>query len=196
MKKISIFLLLAFAVASSLNAQTKTTSKKPNWGLKTGINFSNLRVENGTDADWKTGLVFGAFFKIRAGQNFQIQPEFLYSSMGGEITSGSNTGKLRLNYFSIPVMARYQWKPKLALLAGPQIDMLIQAKRKTINNSLLKETNNYKESSFNITAGFEYWPSHCLGLSTRYIYGLSNVAAVGATPLKNQGVQLTAAVKL
>lgn len=196
MKKISFFILLTLVAAAAVQAQKTAAGKKLNWGIKTGINVSNLRVENGINSDWKTGLAIGTFFRINAGKKFQIQPEFLYSSMGGEVSDGNGTGKIRLNYFSIPVLAKYQWKNKLAIIAGPQIDMLIQAKRKSSTDQLSKVTANYKESSFNVTAGFEYWPSNCFGFSTRYIYGLNNVNAVGTTEMKNQGIQLMAAIKL
>lgn len=195
MKKIFLFALISAATFISVHAQN-TTKKKAGWGVKTGINLSNLRVENGNNSDWKTGLVVGTFFRIAAGKSFQIQPELLYSSMGGEVTDANGTGKVRLNYFSIPVLAKYQWKKKLAFVAGPQLDMLIQAKRKSNGNEISKVTANYKEASFGVTGGFEFWPAHCIGLSTRYIYGLSNVNAVGLTDMKNQGVQLAVAVKL
>ena len=195
MKKISFLILLSFACATLLNAQKKLTSKKLNWGAKIGVNSSNLRMENGEDSKWKQGLAAGFFFQFNVTKNWQIQPEVLYSSMGGEVNDANGNGNIRLNYFSLPVLAKYNWKTKLAFIAGPQIDMLIQAKRKSSNSQLTKVTNSYNESSFNVTGGLEYWPWHCLGISTRYIYGLSKVNTSGTSEIKNQGVQFTAAVK-
>lgn len=202
MKKFFAFILLITATAISVHAQ-KLTAKKLAWGFKTGINYSNLRVEDGTAYDWKTGLVVGAFFKIRGSHTFSLQPEFLYSSMGGKTGTGNSETKLRLNYFSIPVLAKYKVAEKLAVVAGPQIDILIGAKTKNKSNMFTGVSDNYREYSFNATGGVEFWPSHCFGLSVRYIYGLTNINPASSTTTgtnaqnsKNQGVQLTAAIKL
>lgn len=203
MKKISSFILLATIATVTAQAQ-QLTPKKLVWGIKTGINFSNVRVEDGLDSDWKTGLAVGAFFIFTCHDKFSIQPEFLYSSMGGRELAGNGGSSLRLNYFSIPVLARFQVKNKLAIVAGPQIDILIQAKTKSISNQFDKVTDNYREYSFNGTAGFEFWPTHCFGMSARYIYGFTNLTPKSLNTtggnilpnIKNQGVQITAALKL
>jgi hypothetical protein len=197
MKKISFLILIITLVATSSQAQEGSiTKKKSAWGIKTGVNISNIRTEDGADGDWKTGLATGVFFTIKAGNKFSIQPEFLYSSMGGKSVVANSETSLRLNYFSLPVLAKFQVKNRLAVVVGPQVDVLIQAKTKGSSNQFTKVTDNYRENSFNATAGFEFWPSHCFGLTARYIYGLNNIAAAGSTELKNQGVQIMAAVKL
>ncbi|HZH67532.1 MAG TPA: porin family protein [Flavisolibacter sp.] len=204
MKKISFFILMTALVAATVQAQNSMIKKKGNWGIKTGLNLSNIRTEDGPDSDWKTGLAAGVFFTIKAGSKFSIQPEFLYSSMGGKnvVNNLGNTGfditgsSLRLNYFSLPLLAKFQVKNRFAVVAGPQVDVLIMAKTKSSTNQFSKVTDNYRENSFNATAGFELWPSHCFGLTARYIYGLNNIAATGIANLKNQGVQIMAAVKL
>lgn len=188
MKK--IFLLILAANALTLVQAQKT--KNFSWGYKIGINGSNLRTENGSE-DWKTGLATGLFFNVKLANNLSLQPEALYSSMGARNMNGGGSS-LRLNYFSLPVVAKYTICKNLSVLAGPQIDMLIQAKAKSSNNSFTKITDEFKESSFNLTGGVEYWPAKCLGFSGRYIYGLSNIALLG-NELKNSGVQVMAAVR-
>lgn len=187
-----LFTPMVICIAIASQAQNNT-SKKLDWGYKLGINGSNLRVENAADFNWKTGLATGLFFNIKLRSKLSLQPEALYSSMGAKnVIDGS--GSLRLNYFSLPVMAKYTVCKNLSVIAGPQIDMLIQAKTKSINNSFTKVTDDYNESSFNLTGGVEYWPAHCFGFSGRYIYGLSDVTP-GGSEIKNQAVQIMAAVK-
>lgn len=194
MKKISLFILLAATLATAAQAQMAKT-KKCSWGLKIGLNGSNIRMEGGENSDWKTGLVAGAFVKIKAGERFSIQPEFLYSSMGGRNVHMAEGSSLRLNYFSLPVLAQYKLTNMLSVFAGPQIDVLIIAKGKS-NTEFSEESNMYKENSFNATGGLAVWPVHCVGISARYIYGLNNIAETGGMNMKNQGVQVTAAIKL
>jgi len=193
MKKISFFVLMASLVFGVTQAQT-TTKKKPNWGIKLGVNSSNLRVENGTNSKWKGGLATGVYFNIKAGNKFSFQPEFLYSSMGGRDIAPSEQVSVRLNYFSLPILAKYQLCNKFYVMAGPQIDVLIKAKTKNMAG-FDDVTNDFKENSFNGTAGFEFWPISRLGLSARYIYGFNNIVDNGAE-LKNQGIQIMAALKL
>lgn len=195
MKKISFFILMTALVATTIQAQNSATKKKAGWGLKTGLNVSNLRIKNSEGSDWKTGLAAGVFFTIKAGNKFSIQPEFLYSSMGGKNVSANSESSLRLNYFSLPVLAKFQIKNCFAVVAGPQVDVLNQAKTKSSSNQFTKVTDSYKENSYYATAGFEFWPAHCFGLTARYLHGVNNIA-VGATELKNQGIQIMAAIKL
>lgn len=192
MKKVYVSALALCLIAGAAQAQTMT-DKKFKWGCKIGMNFSNLRMEN-EGSDWKTGLATGLFFNVRLANKFSLQPELLYSSMGGGQMQFGNESKLRLNYFSIPLLVKYKVLNKLAVVAGPQIDFLINAATKQ-GESFTKVDANYKDNSTNLTAGFEYWPAKCFGLSTRYIYGLTDITVDGATETKNQGVQLTAAIK-
>lgn len=201
MRKICILLFLAALVSTGSQAQT-TKKSRLGWGIKTGLNASKLNAATSTmwDEDWKTGFVFGAFFNINAGSKFSIQPEFLYSSMGGNLTSPLYSEKHRLNYFSIPVLAKFNIGKGWSVVAGPQIDMLISAKTGNSNGVTIKSTNNFNEESFNLTGGLEFFPGKCFGLSARYIHGLSDVrindGTLNAVQFRNQGVQLTAAIRL
>lgn len=195
MKKICAFLFLAATLTTAAQAQT-TKTKKCSWGLKLGLNGSNIRMENADNSDWKTGLVTGIFVKVKTSDKFSIQPEFLYSSMGGRNLNGGTDNSLRLNYFSVPVLAQYKLNEKLSVFAGPQVDVMITAKTKNSSGSFAKVADNYRENSFNATGGLAFWPLKCFGLSARYIYGFNNISETAVNEMKNQGVQLTAALKL
>jgi len=116
--------------------------------------------------------------------------------LGGDI----GTNSYRLNYFSIPLLANIKVVKKLSIVAGPEVDFLIQAK--TFNSSSSsKSTGDFRDVSFGLTGGFEVWPIHCLGFSARYHHGLSNAAddessSLSTMELKNRAVQLTVALKL
>lgn len=203
MRKILSLLLLTLLSTGFLYAQKKSPGKKHlNWGVTTGFNVSKLNIDNINDeSNWRVGYVLGAFFRINAGTNFMVQPELLYSSMGDKV-SNTLTGETtyRLNYFSIPVLARYQFTKKWAAVAGPQFDFLIEAK--AVNNEVTsKVSDNYKDNSINGTAGIEFWPSSSVGLRGRYIHGFTDISengnpAANNVSMKNQAVQFTIAIKL
>lgn len=194
MKKFSAFIIGLFTLAAVAQAQTQPTQKRLSWGFKLGMNVSNIRVENGTASDWKSGLATGISVNIKAGNNFSIQLEALYSSMGGRNLQGNETS-LRLNYFSLPILAKYRFTNRFSVFAGPQFDVMILAKTKN-NDGFDEVTNDFKENSFNATGGIEVWPAKCLGFSARYIYGFNNILETDVMKWKNQGVQLAATIKL
>ncbi len=176
-------------------------AQKKRWGyfgLKTGANFSTLRLDEGNDNvdnNWKTGFVLGAFVKIPASAKVDIQPEFLYSSMGGGVTTGVPPQQnYRLNYFSIPVLVKYNFHKQWTAVLGPQVDFLIQGK----TNNGTKITNSLNETGFGATGGFEYWlKPNTVFLGARYFYGFTNVWGDDATQKwYNHGAQLTIGFQL
>lgn len=200
MRKIFFFLLMISFYACA-NAQT-TAKKRPNWGVRTGLNISKLRVDEGTSGDplWKTGFAFGAFFKIKASKNFAIQPEFQYSSLGGNFDPKNQHPRFRLNYFAIPVLANINVCKNFSAIIGPEVDLLIQAKTRNMG-STNKSTGDFKDASFGLTGGFEYWPVNKIGFSGRYHHGLSKVnddesGSLRFTELQNQALQFSIALRL
>ena len=197
MRKFFTIFIITILSSSGILAQKKNRSS---FGIKSGINFSTFRLD-GTgsgawETEWKTGLVAGGFVNIQITNRFAIQPEFLYSSMGGHLVSpGLGTDRYRLNYFSIPVLAKVYLCKHLSAVAGPQVDILIQAKKYT-DAGYYKVTDNYKDHDFFVTGGLEYRPLNFLSLTGRYMYGLSDIDPGTSMSLKNQGIQITVGVKL
>jgi len=199
MRKIFFFVFIAALGATTVQAQKKALGKKHlDWGLKAGVNLSTFNMDGSStnDVSWRAGFAAGAFFRIHVAKSFAVQPEFLFSSMGAKIDNGiTEKTTQRVNYFSIPVLAKYGFAKYFAVVAGPQIDFLLQGR--DINGAASESTTNgLRDHSFNATAGIEFWPSHSIGASARYIHGFTNIAESGGPEVKNQGVQITLAVKL
>ena len=197
MRKFITIFLITILSSSGVFAQKKNRSS---FGIKSGINFSTLRLDGtGSGAwktEWKTGLVAGGFVNIQISNRFAIQPEFLYSSMGGHLVNATvGTDRYRLNYFSIPIQAKIKICHQLSGVVGPQVDMLIQAKKYT-DAGYYKVTDNFEDHDFLVTGGLEYWPLKFLSLTGRYMYGLSDIDPGTLMTMKNQGVQITVGFKL
>lgn len=196
-KIITIFIVTVFA-CSSLQAQDK--KNRSAFGLKSGINCSSFRLD-GTAAsfwsdEWKTGFVAGFFVEIPAGK-FSVQPEVLYSSMGSELKqAGGAIEKYRVNYLSIPVLGKFRLAEKFRIVAGPQVDFLIQAKRMDANDNGAKVTNDFKPSDIGLTAGLEYQLFKCLNITGRYIHGFTDVDRRSNLEARNQAIQLNVGVTL
>jgi hypothetical protein len=196
MRKCITFLITTVFASSVLIAQKGHHAA---FGIKSGINFSTLRISGsastGLDAKWKTGFVVGAFVKIPVASNFAIQPEFLYSSMGAQLKSTSaSEDRYRLNYFSIPVLAKIKICKKLMAVAGPQLDMMIQAKKYNADG-YSKVTDDFEDHDLLLTGGLECWPLSCISITARYIHGFNDIDKSLNLAMKNQGVQITLGVK-
>ncbi len=198
MRKIILFLLTGFFLYLNTTAQNPSTDKqKVSLGIKTGTNISRLKL-NGKipgllETNFRTGYVAGAFvnFPVRKSP-FSIQPEFLYSSMGGDLLTEQNEKQnLRFNYFSVPVLLKYQFTKKLAAFAGPQVDFIIYGKE-TNKFGNFNVTDNTEETDASTTWGMEWWPWKHIVLNGRYIHGFKKVYTTAPEiSMNNRGFQLT-----
>ena len=137
MRKFVLLFLLVFFIISLPTLGQTIEKRKPSFGIKTGGNISKLKL-NGSipgimNSEYRTGFVAGAFLNFPLGKKspLSLQPEFLYSSMGGDLSNEYNEPqKLRFNYFSIPLLLKYQFSKKLGAFGGGQIDAIIYASEK------------------------------------------------------------------
>lgn len=111
-------------------AQTKTT-----FGIRGGVNFTNL---NGEDLDGdkldnklKTGFHIGVDVDIPIAEDFYIRPGAFYSQKGAKMDDGDT--KINLSYIEIPI--GFVYKPvlgtgRLILGVGPYVAFAISGKYK------------------------------------------------------------------
>ncbi|HET6767123.1 MAG TPA: OmpA family protein [Chitinophagaceae bacterium] len=196
MRKFVLLLASVFTILLSVSSQT-TDRQKVSFGIKSGINVSRLqlneKIPDGVNSDLRTGFVAGAFLTFPVGKSrFSIQPEFLYSSMGGDLSDRFNEKQnFRFNYFSIPVLIKYQFSKKLAAFAGPQADAIVYAK----GNNRFGEfniTQSVEEFDAYATLGLEWWLTKDIVLNGRYMHGFMNVHTIPPDiSMNNRGLQIT-----
>jgi len=144
-------------VTPSSNSKKK---KKFQYGLKLGLNVSRIAgtydIFDGYSTWYysnysnKTGIHGGVFGEFRF-KKFSIQPELLYSRQGAK--------EKFLDYFTIPIMAKYYFVEGLSIDLGPQIDI-----------------KNYNQLPNDIDFSFNFGSSYQisrfpLGFYCRYSYG-------------------------
>lgn len=132
MKRLTKILFLSLILIS---ASTYTMAQNSRFGLKGGLNLSNMTVEGNNDQNLKTGFHAGIFNKIGITESFSIQPELLYSAKGfkynydnSAIADGET--KFNLNYIDLPVKLvfnlsrdfEFQLGPYFSYLAGANVD--------------------------------------------------------------------------
>ena len=189
-------------------AQKKKFHVSLDYGMKTGINFSHFLVDNLSDhidhdfnSKWRTGFALGMFVRIPVYKQFSIQPEFLYSSMGGDYYTlpsssiGAQHVRDRYNYFSIPVMAKYKLNDCIQFVLGPQFDFLIQGKERT-TSGVYKVSDQLKDFDGMVTGGVEFWAGKCINFMVRYMKGFNDLEnRANGVRFYQEGVQATVGVK-
>ncbi|MCW3091770.1 MAG: hypothetical protein JWP81_2839 [Ferruginibacter sp.] len=202
MKKSLQLVIISVLLLQAVKAQDHNTTAFKRFGFRAGTNFSHINFAKGSPppavpvpTSRGTGITFGFLMQVPLSGSFSIQPEYLFSQMGGKVKSSDI--EYKLTYFSMPVFLKYQASKKFALLAGPQFDMLVSAK-KIVGGISTNITHDTEERSIGATAGIEYQITELLSLCARYMSGLNNIGIgqrSNVQEFKYELVQLTVCVK-
>ncbi|WP_114820094.1 porin family protein [Chryseobacterium sp. KLBC 52] len=187
MKKLILGLALT-AGTFAFAQQTGNMSSNPvTFGVKGGMNVSSLSKDSGLD-DQKSKIGFnaGVFANIPLAASFSVQPEVQYSQYGNKsdytLAGTKYSASTKLDYITVPVMFQYNLIPNLYVEAGPEFGFMVSAKNKFKNesNGDSSTTDNYKDNlntfNFGIGLGAGYYFTPNLGLTARYVAGLTDVA--------------------
>tara|TARA_R110000737_G_scaffold348572_1_gene382735 strand:- start:15882 stop:16520 length:639 start_codon:yes stop_codon:yes gene_type:complete len=135
MKK-NIYFISAICVLSitGLWAQSEDRRENFEFGIKAGINASNVWDEQGEDfrADTKAGLAAGVWFGIPIGTFLGVQPEILISQKGfkgsGTLLGFPYSFSRTTSYLDIPLLVQLKPAEFITILAGPQFSYLFNQK--------------------------------------------------------------------
>jgi hypothetical protein len=176
MKK-TIIVLSAIFICTFVSAQKTKQDEGIKLGIKGGLNVASL-MGDVEDLGIRTSIHAGLVAEIIVSDNFSIQPELLYSGQGATYT-GSTPGFLRykLDYITLPVLAKFPIASNLSLETGPQVGFLISAKQKT-NDSNAKIPN-AKTIDFGLNAGLNYELNNGVFFQARYNLGLTDIGFYG-----------------
>ena len=121
-KSVLIAVLAVFGLTSTASAQELVY-----FGVKGGINFSNMTSDGFEDENSRTGFHLGLLSEIPVGDRFSIQPEVLYSTQGTEAFSNRyGQGEYKLDYIHVPVLAKVYLIDGLSLEVGPSFNFLVE----------------------------------------------------------------------
>lgn len=185
MKKLKSILALVLLTSFSQVAFSQTTdSAKLKFGVKGGVNFSNLYTEDVDDSNLLTGFNLGLFARLPITQTFAIQPELSYTTKGAELEYNNafvnGTSTFKLNYLELPVLLVINLSENFSVHGGPYVAYLIDGE--ATNNSqgtLFDVENNLDNDDYNkfdtgLSVGIGY-DTNKIGFGVRYNYGLQKV---------------------
>jgi len=136
------------------------------------FNLGNPAPAEKEKLSWKAGISFGFLLRIPLAKNLFLQPEYSFIQRNGEDRSLGKT--YTLNYFSLPVLLIYKILPVLSVMAGPQAEILINA-RAISSGENSNITHDTEERSIGVAAGLEARVINNIFLSARYFRGLNHI---------------------
>lgn len=178
MRSLKILLLSAFIVLVSNAASAQA------WGIRAGANISDISGD-GFDTNAKTGLYVGVYREIPLVKSLLfIQPEIQYSQEGFSTEFLGNTNDTKIDYLTVPVLAKIYVVKLLSFETGPQFGFVVS------DNVDYTDVNSFVPSwafgtSLNLPLG--------LSINARYITGLDDTFESPALSGKNQVFQIGAA---
>ena len=168
-------------------------SQNARFGLKAGLNISNINSNYTGNLDPRSGLNAGALVNIPLQYSWAVQPEIYFSSQGAKYYS-YNDGyehQLVLNYVNVPLLIQYKLRGGVFLETGPQVGFLASAKDKIGGIETGNVYNSdFKNIDFSWSFGLGYKSVSGLGVDLRYNPGISNVNNLGNEILHNNVLQL------
>jgi hypothetical protein len=127
---------LALSTVLALMAGAATAQSKTTFGVRAGVNFTNINGEhaNGNDLDYKmkVGFHVGVNAEIPLADEFYLQPGVLFSTKGAKIDEAGDP-KINVSYIEVPVNFLYKadlGTGKLLMGVGPYVGFGIGGKVK------------------------------------------------------------------
>ncbi|MES2372875.1 MAG: porin family protein [Bacteroidota bacterium] len=185
---LAVVCMASTAIINPSSAQEQGPRLTPTFGVKGGLNLSNMYVDDVTKEDMKVGGNVGFFAKIPVTRGFSVQPEILWSMKGAQETYnnvfGSGKYRFNLNYIEVPVAAVFNVAPNFNLHAGPYVGFLASAKVKdvdskgNINGVTDLDTDDFNSTDFGLFGGLGFDVGG-VTLGARYTHGLTEIGKSG-----------------
>ncbi len=179
------------AFGFSINLSGQQMDRLPEFGIKGGLNLTNLTIEGKTENS--PGFNAGLFMRFPFGIDFSVQPEVLLSSKGTDIIHDEEFAGIpiidgitfiNMQYIDVPVMMVYTLAESLNFKVGPYAGFILDADFATqaeildfleIDAEEDIDTEHFKSIDAGLAAGIELDIGN-LTIGLRYYLGLTRVA--------------------
>ncbi|MDD4972182.1 MAG: porin family protein [Paludibacter sp.] len=185
MKKPIILISALFMFMSLSSLLCNAQEVKPiQFGVRGGLNLSNLYASDASSSDMIVGFNLGVFNKIPVSSFLAIQPEFYVTTKGASVTYNNlfvdGTAKFNLTYLEVPVLCVANVTRMLNVQFGPYVAYLVDGKVKNVANvTLFNFEQNINVNDYNrIDAGLVLGAGLEIGsitMGARYNLGMTKV---------------------
>jgi hypothetical protein len=187
---LSTALLVIFSTVQAQQQQTSDESAlHTKFGIKGGLNLTNLSSDNFSDNHLKAGFNVGVFSKIPITRGFSIQPELLYSLKGSKtdynnFVDGTGEYRFNLGYVELPLLAVVNLTKNFSIHVGGYGAYLTNANIKDVNsngniqNITDLNANDFNRWDFGLAGGLGFDIEN-FTIGARYNYGLTDIGKSG-----------------
>lgn len=176
--QITLISLIATFYVQSVSAQS------PRAGIKGGVNFSNLFIDDVDDENMRIGFHAGFYSQfLNETETFGIQPELLLSTKGAKGTYNSfgldGEVKFNLMYLDVPLPLVFKVGDQVDIHFGPYISYLLGASTSTEGDlgdgEEELDRDNFHSFDYGLTGGLAL-NFDVISVGVRYNYGLQQIA--------------------
>lgn len=183
-------------------------------GVKGGLNVAELTGRDGESSAYKAFYHVGVFYEASLLGPLSIQPEVQYSVVGGNLKSAFTNYDTKLQYLTVPVLAKLTLGP-VFVEAGPQFGVLLRADQAgklqvdlaedgtpAYGNVSRPATGSFKRGDFSVVGGVGLRLAGNVSLGGRLVAGLNdindadNLSSINDPRLQNRVFQVYAAFQL
>lgn len=171
--------------SSKANSDRRRSALAIKYGVKAGINMSNMSEDMSFDPHFSMGMGFrvGALVNFHWGQRtasslpgtglWGLQPEVVFSNQ----TVKSNAGDVKLNYIQVPIMLKVYPVSALSVEVGPEFSYLISSSPKSMTTDDAElSLGDCKGFNFGAGVGATYEFDFGLMVGGRYSFGFTDLA--------------------
>ena len=199
MKRTFLIISLTFLTITGVKSQEKTQ-----FGVKGGMNFTNMTTDFGINKSNKTGFHVGVMAEIPIGTKFSLQPEILYSTKGVqweefpyttnnvEPTNSSLIHlEYNLDYILVPILVKVYLFESFSFDIGSSFNFLVNSKRSySYSNYNSTKPDVGKDFEFCGLVGFSYKIKSTFITNVRYSRGFTNAIKSNYKDSKNYGFSI------
>lgn len=176
---IALFCIFTITCLQRPSAQEWTGAPGKRFGVAAGVNMSNMNFNKGYPAPpasiksaWKTGITIGFLMHVPLVEKLSLQPGYYFTQREG---ADKSTGiSYSTQYFSLPLLLRYQISREFVLAAGPQAELLVHATADS-GGARRNITHDVEERSIGAAIGCDIYVTKTLFISARYLQGLNHI---------------------
>lgn len=175
---------LTLLLATAVKAQDSEQENNSRFGIKAGVNVSNLFANDVVANNPQLGFNGGVFLKVAINRNFAFQPELLFSTQGAELEYNNSfvTGTVtyHLNYLQVPLMLTYNFTRNVNLHGGIYLASLLSSNTKngsddgSFNFEEQISKSNFQSIDYGLLVGLGV-DLNRISFGIRYNYGVGNV---------------------
>lgn len=170
-------LSLILIISSTVLAQTQ-------WGLRAGMNFNDIRLDNAPflpNSYFRNNISFhiGTFVEFSLNKKLAIHSGLQFIQKGANSSNYNNNPatetRINLNYLEAPLLISFRMTKVIILEAGPSIGYKLSVNETPVDYSKILNESFDQKFDFGLNAGLRVALSKKVLLWGRYFYGLSEV---------------------